>query len=117
MNLTTIFKAYDIRGRYPDELDEEAARNIAYGFADFLGECRIVVGRDIRESSLSLSKAFIRGLMACGVHVVDIGLATTPMLYWAITDGNFDGGAMVTGSHLMRQLYMICDPAGLSLKP
>ena len=100
MNLDTIFKAYDIRGKFPEELDEETARNIAYGFADFLGPRRIVVGRDIRESSPSLSKAFIQGLMARGADVVDIGLATTPMLYWAITAGNFNGGAMVTASHL-----------------
>ncbi len=96
----TIFKAYDIRGAYPDELDEDTARRIGAGFVRLLEAKTVVVGRDMRLSSPSLAEAFIEGALAAGASVTDIGMASTPLLYYAIIDGGFDGGAMVTASHL-----------------
>jgi len=98
-----IFKAYDIRGTYPDEIDEDIVRAIGYAFAQYLTEEHIVVGHDMRDSSPSLNAAFTEGVLAYGTDVTDIGLATTPMLYSAIIDGGFDGGAMITASHLPAQ--------------
>jgi phosphomannomutase len=98
--MTGIFKAYDIRGLYPQELDEGIARKIGYAFAEYLGKKDVVVGYDMRESSRPLAEAFMDGVLSHGTNVRDIGLATTPMLYSAIIDGHFDGGAMITASHL-----------------
>jgi phosphomannomutase len=98
MALDVIFKAYDIRGVYPDELDEDAARRIGAAFAEFTGARSIVVGRDCRPSSPPLVEAFTAGVTARGTDVVDIGLATTDLLYLA--SGRLDlPGAMFTASH------------------
>jgi phosphomannomutase len=96
----TIFKAYDIRGAYPDELDEDTARRIGAGFIGLLQAGSIVVGRDMRLSSPSLAEAFIEGALSAGAAVTDVGMVSTPLLYFSIIDGGFDGGAMVTASHL-----------------
>ena len=95
-----IFRAYDIRGRYPDELDEATAKRIGNAFVALLRAERVVVGRDMRPSSESLSRAFIRGAVEAGAEVADIGMASTPLLNYAVIAGGFDGGAMVTASHL-----------------
>jgi len=95
-----IFKAYDIRGSYPAELDESTAWEIGAAFVTLLNGRNIVLGRDMRLSSTALAKAFIKGTIDSGASVTDIGMVTTPMLYYAIIDGNFDSGAMVTASHL-----------------
>ena len=96
--LGPIFKAYDIRGIYPDDLDEEVARRVGSAFAEFTGAPRIIVATDCRLSSPSLSAAFSEGVTGRGVDVVDIGLATTDMLYFA--SGRLDlPGAMFTASH------------------
>jgi phosphomannomutase len=95
-----IFKAYDIRGSYPDELDEGMARKIGAAFVRLLNARRIVVGRDMRLSASALAKAFIEGATSSGAAVADVGMVTTPLLYYAIIDGRFDGGGMVTASHL-----------------
>ncbi len=93
-----IFKAYDIRGIYPQQLDEDVAFRIGRAFVTFLGENRIVVGRDMRLSSPALSRAFIAGAVAQGADVADIGLCSTDMLYFA--SGVLDRpGAMFTASH------------------
>ena len=93
-----IFKAYDIRGIYPRELDEEAAYRIGRAFVTFLGEGEVVVGRDMRLSSPQLSRAFIAGAADQGADVADIGLCSTDMLYFA--SGVLDRpGAMFTASH------------------
>jgi phosphomannomutase len=93
-----IFKAYDIRGIYPDQIDEEVAGRIGRAFVTFLGEERIVVGRDMRLSSPGLSRAFIEGARSQGADVVDIGLCSTDMIYFA--SGVLDlPGAMFTASH------------------
>ena len=95
----SIFKAYDVRGLYPDEINEEAARLIGRAFVAYLGTSRIAVSRDMRVSSPSLAKAFIDGARAQGADVVDYGLAGTDMLYFAVASGGFDGGAQITASH------------------
>jgi phosphomannomutase len=97
-SLPSIFKAYDIRGVYPDQLDEAAARRIGSAFAEFTRAGRIVMGRDSRLSSPALSAAFAEGVTGRGPDVVDIGLATTDMLYFA--SGRLGlPGAMFTASH------------------
>ncbi len=98
-----IFKAYDIRGRYPGEIQEETATRIGHGTAKVLGENKgqrsIAVGRDVRASAPSISAAVIGGITSAGYNVIDIGLCTTPMLYYAVGKLDLAGGIMVTASH------------------
>ncbi len=97
-DLTPIFKAYDIRGVYPDELDEAAAGRIGHAFATWMGADRLVMGRDMRTSSPTLAKVFAAGAATAGATVVDVGLASTDALYYA--SGRLDlPGAMFTASH------------------
>jgi len=93
------FKAYDIRGRVPDEFNEEMAYRIGRGFAGLFLARSVVVGRDVRLSSDGLTKALIRGLRDMGCAVVDIGLCGTEMVYFATAHLSVDGGIMVTASH------------------
>jgi len=93
------FKAYDLRGRIPDELNEDVAYRVGRGTAQFLNPKRIVVGRDIRLSSAALTDALCRGLTDAGVDVDDIGVCGTEGVYFACFDGGYDGGIMVTASH------------------
>jgi len=93
------FKSYDIRGRVPDELNEEMAYRIGRGFVELFSASRVVVGRDVRLSSESLSKALVRGLTDMGCTVIDIGLCGTEMVYFATAHLGVDGGIMVTASH------------------
>ena len=95
-----IFRAYDIRGRYPDELDEAMARRIGNAFARLLSAEQVVVGRDMRLSAESLAGALAKGVLEAGADVADVGEVSTPLLNYAIIAGGFDGGAMVTASHL-----------------
>lgn len=98
MQLDAIFKAYDVRGVVPDQLDDEAARRIGFAFARFAGAPRIAVGRDVRTSSPVLAEAVAHGIRAAGVGVVDLGMITTDMVYFAA--GHLEmPGAMVTASH------------------
>jgi phosphomannomutase len=100
MNISPdIFKAYDVRGLYPDEINEDAARLIGRAFVAYLGAARIAVSRDMRVSSPALATAFIQGARAQGADVVDYGQAATDMLYFAVARGGFDGGAQITASH------------------
>jgi len=98
-----VFKAYDIRGRVPDELDAPMAYAIGVGFGRFVlaqssAEKRVVLGRDVRESGVELSRAFSAGVLSCGLGVVDVGLASTDLLYFA--SGRLElAGAMLTASH------------------
>jgi phosphomannomutase len=97
-DLSLIFKAYDVRGVYPDQFDEDAAHRIGRVFARWVGAERIVLGRDCRLSSPSLSEAFAGGVTREGTGIVDIGLATTDMVYFA--SGRLSlPGAMFTASH------------------
>jgi len=95
----SIFKAYDIRGIVPDQLDARAAYRIGRGTARFLGARKIAVGRDARTHTPELADALTRGLGDEGVDVVDLGLVATPMLYHAVDHLGLGGGVMVTASH------------------
>ncbi|HEX2442382.1 MAG TPA: phosphomannomutase/phosphoglucomutase [Vicinamibacterales bacterium] len=100
MNLDPgVFKAYDIRGIYPREIDEAAAREIGRAFVAYLKPGRIAVGRDMRISAPSIAAAFIDGARAQGADVVDYGLIATDMLYYAVARDGHDGGAQITASH------------------
>ncbi|MDQ3877882.1 MAG: phosphomannomutase/phosphoglucomutase [Actinomycetota bacterium] len=97
-DLSTIFKAYDVRGVYPDELDEDVASSIGSAFARWVEGDQIVVGRDMRTSSPGLADAFMQGAMGAGASVVDVGEVSTDALYFA--SGHLDlAGAMFTASH------------------
>jgi phosphomannomutase len=96
--LDAVFKAYDVRGTVPDQLDSRSCRAIGWAFARFAGTSRIVVARDMRESGEELSAAFASGARRAGASVVDLGLASTDMMYFA--SGRLDApGAMFTASH------------------
>ncbi|MFI6320434.1 phosphomannomutase/phosphoglucomutase [Nonomuraea sp. NPDC050556] len=97
-DLARIFKAYDVRGVVPDEFDEAAAEAVGAAFAEVTGAESCVVAHDMRESSVPLSRAFIRGAVSRGVHVIDAGLGSTDLLYYA--SGSLDlPGVMFTASH------------------
>jgi phosphomannomutase len=94
-----IFKAYDVRGLYPQEVNEEAARLIGRGFVAYLDAKRIAVSRDMRLSSPSIAAAFIDGARQQGADVVDYGMMGTDMLYFAVARDGHDGGVQITASH------------------
>jgi phosphomannomutase len=93
------FKAYDVRGRIPDELNEDVAYRIGNATAKFLDAKSIVLCRDIRHSSDELSAAVARGLIDAGCDVLDIGVGGTEMVYFGTSELGADGGIMVTASH------------------
>jgi len=104
MNIdTNIFKAYDVRGLYPNEVNEDVARAIGAGFVSYLNAKRIAVGRDMRLSSPALAEAFIDGATSRGADVVDYGMIATDMLYFAVAKDGHDGGVQVTASHNPKQ--------------
>src|SRR4029077_19552947 len=98
-----IFKAYDVRGVYPSEINEDAARAIGTAFSAYLEAKRIAVGRDMRLSSPALASAFIDGATSQGADVVDYGMISTDMLYFAVARDGHDGGVEVTASHNPKQ--------------
>ena len=98
-----IFKAYDIRGLYPSEIDESVARLLGRGFVAYLGARTIGVSRDMRVSSPTIAAAFIQGAREQGADVVDLGMLGTDLMYFGVVSGNFDGGAQVTASHNPKQ--------------
>ncbi len=98
MDLDAIFKAYDIRGRVPGELDADAARRIGGAFARFTGADRIAVGRDCRLSSPDLAAAFVDGATIAGVDVLELGEISTDMVYFVSGEEGLPG-AMITASH------------------
>jgi phosphomannomutase len=103
----TIFKAYDVRGIYPDQMDEELAYRIGRGFARVLsdlqdvpvGDLRVALGRDMRLSAPAMSEAYARGMSDEGADVLDVGMAGTEMVYWTVGSRELDGGLMCTASH------------------
>src|SRR6266480_7099999 len=94
-----IFKAYDVRGIYPDELDEEGAYAIGRAYVQQFEPRRIAVGRDMRLSSPQMAAQVMRGAAAEGAEVLDLGLVGTEMVYFAVGELGLDGGVMVTASH------------------
>ncbi len=96
--LDSIFKAYDVRGIYPDQIDESVARGVGNAFVAHTGASRVIVGRDVRPSGESLVAAFVEGATAAGADVLDVGLASTDLVYFAA--GHLDAPAAVfTASH------------------
>ena len=103
----SIFKAYDVRGIHPDQMDEELAYRIGRGFARVLGELqdipvadlRVGVGRDMRLTAPAMTERYVRGLADEGADVLDIGMVGTEMLYWTVGSRELDGGLMCTASH------------------
>ncbi len=103
----SIFKAYDVRGKYPEQMDEDLAYRIGRAFPPVLEELegtpveeqRIAVGRDMRASAPSMSEQYARGIADAGAHVLDIGMVGTEMLYWTVGSRELDGGLMCTASH------------------
>ena len=95
----SIFKAYDIRGTYPDQFNEDVAYRVARAFAQKLNPRLTVVGRDMRVSGPALMEPVMRGLMEQGSDVIDIGMASTPMYYYSVNALNGDAGMMITASH------------------
>ena len=93
------FGAYDVRGLYPEEVNEELAYRVGKAFVQLLGAKRVAVGHDIRLSGPSISEALTRGLTESGCDVVDIGQCGTEMIYFATFHLGLDGGIMVTASH------------------
>jgi phosphomannomutase len=99
MKAITCFKAYDVRGRVPEELDEDIAYRIGRGYAAFVKPRTVAVGRDVRLSSPAIAAALIDGLNDSGVDVLDIGIGGTELSYFATFARKLDGGIMVTASH------------------
>jgi phosphomannomutase len=99
----SIFKAYDVRGLAPGQINGEVARRIGRAFVDYLGATRIAVGRDVRLSSPELAQGFIRGAATQGAQVTDLGVVSTDMLYYAVASHDLDGGAIITASHNPKQ--------------
>jgi phosphomannomutase len=104
---TSIFKAYDVRGIYPDQMDEEVAYRIGRGFARVISELedtpvdqlRLGLGHDMRLSAPAMSKEYARGMQDGGAHVIDIGQVGTEQLYFLVGSRELDGGLMCTASH------------------
>ena len=103
----SIFKAYDVRGTYPDQMDEDVAYRIGRAFARVLGQLedkpvedlRVAIGRDMRLSAPAMAARYAQGLVDEGVDVLDIGMAGTEMVYWTVGSRDLDGGLMCTASH------------------
>lgn len=95
----SCFKAYDLRGRVPDQLNPSLAERIGRAYVEITGAKRVIVGYDIRLSSPEISEALSSGLMAAGADVFDIGLCGTEQVYFATSHYKMDGGIMVTASH------------------
>src|SRR3954452_13765538 len=98
-----IFKAYDVRGVYPDDVNEDAARAIGAAFVAYLTAKQIAVSRDMRLSSPALAAAFIDGATSQGADVIDYGMAPTDMLYFAVASDQLEGGVQITASHNPKQ--------------
>jgi phosphomannomutase len=98
-----VFKAYDVRGLYPEELDEAGAYAVGRAYVEQFSAARIAVGRDMRLSAPSMAAAVREGAADAGAEVLDLGLVGTEMLYFAVGDLELDGGIMVTASHNPKQ--------------
>jgi phosphomannomutase len=94
-----VFKAYDVRGIHPSELDEEGAYAIGRAYVEQFEPRRIAVGRDMRLAAPTMARAVIEGAADGGADVLDIGMAGTEMVYFAVGDLGLDGGIAVTASH------------------
>src|ERR1041384_5265443 len=98
-----VFKAYDVRGVYGTEIDEDGAYRVGRAYVEHFEPRTVAVGRDMRVSSDSIAAAVREGAADGGADVLDIGLVGTEMLYFAVGDGGLDGGICVTASHNPKQ--------------
>src|SRR5437879_5742604 len=112
-----IFKSYDIRGTYPDQLNEDVAELIGRAFVQFLNPAVVAVGRDMRDSSQPLFEAFARGVTSQGADVVDLGLTSTDELYFAVGKFGYPAGAMITASHNPKEYngFKLCREGAIAL--
>jgi phosphomannomutase len=112
-----IFKTYDVRGTYPDQLNEEVAELIGRAFVQFLQPKTVAVGRDMRASSQPLFEAFTRGVTSQGADVVDLGLTSTDELYFAVGKFGYPAGVMITASHNPKQYngFKLCREGAIAL--
>ncbi|MBI2195641.1 MAG: hypothetical protein HYU48_01190 [Candidatus Levybacteria bacterium] len=99
----SIFKAYDIRGIYPAQFNEDSAYGIAQAYIKIFKPKSVVLGRDVRESGKSLFNAALSGFVDGGVDVVDIGVVSTDGFYFAVGELHVDGGITISASHNPRQ--------------
>ena len=99
MTEINCFKAYDIRGRVPEELNDDIAYCISRAYAEFIKPKQVVLCRDIRLSSETLTQAITKGLTDSGVHVLDLGVGGTELVYFGTFYKKMDGGIMITASH------------------
>src|ERR687893_2128087 len=115
----SIFKAYDIRGVYPESLNEGVARDIGRAFVNHLGLAgsRVVVARDMRSSGEALGEAFIEGVTGAGADVLDLGVVSTDALYFAVGHLEEPGGAMITASHNPKEYngFKLCREEAIAL--
>jgi phosphomannomutase len=95
----SIFKAYDIRGLYPEQINGRVAERIGRAFVDYLGAKRVAVGRDTRLSSPEIAAGLVAGARSQGAEVTDLGVVSTDMMYYSVARHDMDGGAIVTASH------------------
>lgn len=95
----TVFKAYDIRGIYPTQIDEDLVYRIGQAYAKFVNPKVVALGRDVRLSGPALFESLKQGLIDHGVDVIDIGVITTDMYYFAVANYGYDGGLMISASH------------------
>lgn len=96
----SIFKAYDIRGEYGKDFDDDFAKKLGAVVAKHLGAKKLVIARDMRPSSDNLRKQIVEGITSVGCDVIDIGQTSTPLFYYGVINEEADGGIMVTASHL-----------------
>ncbi|HEX9070235.1 MAG TPA: phosphomannomutase/phosphoglucomutase, partial [Ktedonobacterales bacterium] len=94
-----IFKAYDVRGIYPDELNEDTAYLVGRAFVHYLGVSQVAVGRDMRISSPAIAAAAMRGITEQGADAIELGMTTTDELYFAVGKFGYPAGIMITASH------------------
>lgn len=95
----SAFKAYDVRGIYPQDIDEDGAERAGRAFVAVTQARRVAVGHDTRLSSPTMSERFVDGVISAGADVTEIGLAATEMVYFAVAEGGYDAGACITASH------------------
>ena len=112
-----IFGAYDVRGIYPGEINEEAAYRFGRALVLYLKPSQVAVGRDMRLSSPELAEAMIRGITEQGADAIDLGLTTTDELYFAVGKFDYPAGVMITASHNPKQYngFKICRENAIAL--
>ncbi len=113
----TIFRAYDVRGKYPGQINEDLALRVGRAFGRLIGKGTVAVGYDVRESSPALKKHLNNGLKEMGMNVLDIGMVPTQLVYFAVAHRGLDGGIMITASHNPKGYngFKFCVKGGLSL--